>query len=299
MKEQELLSQAISEIEKYKNALNNPRFVDGVNCAISIIQNLQQQEAKEQPKQEIVIPNYSDSKERNWEEDFKDENGNYQCKCCFCGEFFFGNKHRVVCKICATKPKQKWEIISYKDSDGDIWDADGNAARDGLATRSLNNLEIYSVRYNGEIYTVGDEVAYSGSYSLEKIREFQIQNDGKDCNVLIGMFWRGFEEISKLKSKQCEHQYSRSMNQPYPRHCLFCDEIEYVEPKHEIEEKPTFESQVKLILQEHNKVLNQFNIRCEELLRIVLHITTPDEETLICQLINTQLSDINKLTDKL
>jgi hypothetical protein len=38
---------------------------------------------------------------RNWTEDFQHENGNYQCKCCNCGEFFIGHKRRVVCKVCA------------------------------------------------------------------------------------------------------------------------------------------------------------------------------------------------------
>lgn len=38
---------------------------------------------------------------RNWEDDFKFENGNYQCKCGNCGKMFLGYKRRVTCKVCA------------------------------------------------------------------------------------------------------------------------------------------------------------------------------------------------------
>jgi len=43
-------------------------------------------------------------KTRDWEEDFKHENGNYQCKCIYCSEFFVGHKRRVICKICHNNP---------------------------------------------------------------------------------------------------------------------------------------------------------------------------------------------------
>lgn len=39
-------------------------------------------------------------KKAGWLEDYDQENGNYQNKCCLCGLLFYGNKHRVVCKQC-------------------------------------------------------------------------------------------------------------------------------------------------------------------------------------------------------
>lgn len=39
--------------------------------------------------------------ERDWTEDFPHENGNYLCKCCHCGQTFWGYKRRVACKVCA------------------------------------------------------------------------------------------------------------------------------------------------------------------------------------------------------
>ena len=39
--------------------------------------------------------------ERNWIDDFKHENGNYNCICVFCKQDFIGHKRRVVCKVCS------------------------------------------------------------------------------------------------------------------------------------------------------------------------------------------------------
>lgn len=39
----------------------------------------------------------------NWPEDFSYENGNYKCKCIYCGVIFIGHKRRVVCKKCANE----------------------------------------------------------------------------------------------------------------------------------------------------------------------------------------------------
>lgn len=38
---------------------------------------------------------------RDWPEDFKFENGNYQNKCMFCENFFYGYKRRICCKLCS------------------------------------------------------------------------------------------------------------------------------------------------------------------------------------------------------
>ena len=50
--------------------------------------------------------------DKDFPEDFKQENGCYQNKCCLCGEIFKGNKHRVTCKLCtyATKSETKKTI---------------------------------------------------------------------------------------------------------------------------------------------------------------------------------------------
>jgi rRNA maturation endonuclease Nob1 len=41
----------------------------------------------------------------DWPEDFKHENGNYANQCLGCGTLFKGNKHRRMCKVCATCPR--------------------------------------------------------------------------------------------------------------------------------------------------------------------------------------------------
>lgn len=37
---------------------------------------------------------------QDWPQDFHDENGCYECSCCYCGRVFLGYKRRVVCAIC-------------------------------------------------------------------------------------------------------------------------------------------------------------------------------------------------------
>ena len=39
----------------------------------------------------------------DFEEDFKNENGNYQNYCCFCEQTFLGYKHRRICKRCSAQ----------------------------------------------------------------------------------------------------------------------------------------------------------------------------------------------------
>lgn len=43
--------------------------------------------------------------DRDWEEDFTHENGQYICHCCICDLNFIGYKRRAVCKSCAATPK--------------------------------------------------------------------------------------------------------------------------------------------------------------------------------------------------
>src|SRR4051812_33049297 len=40
--------------------------------------------------------------ERDWQEDFSHENGNYVCQCHHCWHMFVGHKRRTSCKICST-----------------------------------------------------------------------------------------------------------------------------------------------------------------------------------------------------
>lgn len=42
------------------------------------------------------------SRERNWEEDFDKENGQYLNNCITCKQLFIGYKRRIVCKACFT-----------------------------------------------------------------------------------------------------------------------------------------------------------------------------------------------------
>ena len=39
--------------------------------------------------------------ERDWVEDFKYENGQYQCDCIYCNKIFIGHKRKNICKKCA------------------------------------------------------------------------------------------------------------------------------------------------------------------------------------------------------
>jgi len=50
--------------------------------------------------------------DRDWPEDFADENGNYQNQCRICNKLFCGNKHRLVCKKCVTEGELAWAALS-------------------------------------------------------------------------------------------------------------------------------------------------------------------------------------------
>jgi|SRR6478609_1341506 len=60
-------------------------------------------ELSEQDKQRIEkFTGFDTLPERNWEEDFSHENGNYINTCIECKLAFMGHKRRVICKKCAT-----------------------------------------------------------------------------------------------------------------------------------------------------------------------------------------------------
>jgi len=43
--------------------------------------------------------------------------GNYQCKCCDCGEHFIGDKRAVQCEPCAIKGKEAFDALSSEEQD--------------------------------------------------------------------------------------------------------------------------------------------------------------------------------------
>ena len=62
-------------------------------------------------KQRMMLPNMqSEEPKRDWREDFKHENGNYQCICFRCDNTFFGHKRRVECCLCAHPEQNDFEL---------------------------------------------------------------------------------------------------------------------------------------------------------------------------------------------
>lgn len=57
----------------------------------------------------MEIENLIELTDRDWPEDFEDENGMYQNKCVYCKNLFFGYKRRVVCKICTVEINESVE----------------------------------------------------------------------------------------------------------------------------------------------------------------------------------------------
>ena len=49
---------------------------------------------------EVELDIVATTSPRDWSEDFKHENGNYQNKCVNCEKWFIGHKRRIVCKVC-------------------------------------------------------------------------------------------------------------------------------------------------------------------------------------------------------
>jgi len=50
---------------------------------------------------------------KDFPEDFHQENGNYENHCCHCHSIFYGNKHRIVCKTCENKPQTIRTFIEW------------------------------------------------------------------------------------------------------------------------------------------------------------------------------------------
>lgn len=49
---------------------------------------------------------------KNWPEDYAQENGNYINQCIYCGDYFKGNKHRCICKLCDAGSIEYWTKVS-------------------------------------------------------------------------------------------------------------------------------------------------------------------------------------------
>ena len=52
--------------------------------------------------------------EKDWQEDWHHENGQYYCRCVHCKEQFIGYKRRVVCKECSTNLEKASTMMSDK-----------------------------------------------------------------------------------------------------------------------------------------------------------------------------------------
>jgi len=52
----------------------------------------------------MLVPN----SDRDWTEDFSQENGNYANDCIVCAQEFIGYKRRSICKLCSTKVKTNY-----------------------------------------------------------------------------------------------------------------------------------------------------------------------------------------------
>lgn len=57
------------------------------------------------------LPRYAPS-DRDWPEDAAHENGQYQCQCVTCKEYFIGNKRRQLCKKCADEAAAWWASLT-------------------------------------------------------------------------------------------------------------------------------------------------------------------------------------------
>jgi len=44
---------------------------------------------------------------QDWFEDYKFKNGAYRHNCVTCGRKFYGNKYRLICRLCAIKNDMK------------------------------------------------------------------------------------------------------------------------------------------------------------------------------------------------
>lgn len=55
---------------------------------------------------------FETTEERNWPEDYNDENGNYVNRCLYCEKHFRGHKYRRICKLCDAGSIEYWTKLS-------------------------------------------------------------------------------------------------------------------------------------------------------------------------------------------
>lgn len=69
------------------------------------------------------LPELKPLPNRDWQEDFSHENGNYQNRCVYCEHGFLGHKRRMICKRCdwmmSTTPTKPFDSISIDVSTGE------------------------------------------------------------------------------------------------------------------------------------------------------------------------------------
>ena len=85
--------------------LNFFQKVSAMFTAFGFIWGRSQQLKKEDTayNEPVRNPIQATTSKRDWQEDFKHENGNYQNQCCQCKKWFMGHKRRVVCKVCTNE----------------------------------------------------------------------------------------------------------------------------------------------------------------------------------------------------
>ena len=112
-------AQALATIKDSLEYICNDESLQPIQAARNALKALSVLTAALEPRQQS-------QDERNWTEDFSHENGNYQCKCFKCEQFFIGHKRRVVCKLCAApqaqpsamKPATYWKNEFASDYEG-------------------------------------------------------------------------------------------------------------------------------------------------------------------------------------
>ena len=51
---------------------------------------------------------------KNWQEDYRLDNGNYQCRCVSCKNMFMGLKGRIICRECYNTDSNKLNNIEMR-----------------------------------------------------------------------------------------------------------------------------------------------------------------------------------------
>ena len=100
--------------------------------------------------------------ERDWTEDFTEENGNYQNDCCRCTRPFLGNKRRLVCKVC----------------DPDVTPDDIVKVQDGAVQVSIDSLPALC-RFIGD--AIEDHLKWLDGMELYYKQNPQVSNTYKEC----------------------------------------------------------------------------------------------------------------------